>query len=479
MANSLISKIFSNFNSSKDISKINVEFKKSVKEADSGKAVIASRTNLVGKDDDSSQNLSFSTQYYAAYNEFPIVSSAIDAKVKQVVQDFRIDGPDKVALMKWADKINFKHHMRRILKNGLINGTYWSELVDLDTSEKIGLGRLKKAKTFKHLDFRTMSIVRDTYGKELCHVQDVNNKKIYWGIAPQTVTGNNMLKGGEMEDMFCFKWNVIADEKYGTSVIHSSLSLLSTKAQIEKDLKVISKRYLAPIIHAKVGDETHCADSSEVNAVQSQLEDIYSDTEYVTNHLVSMEVLELKNKGVDFKPLLDHLDAQILTGLDTHAIVLPVDLGGTTNDKGSEIKLRANGRSVREMQDELRIAIEDQVFRQMTGSDKNRLVFESVEERQFQLDVEILTSLVKNGILTNQKANSLLPDEYQETLPEDLFDKLNPSGLRDQTVDSDETVKENPNNPTKSTKNGNREDKNENTPNAKKKAQTPETDKMM
>jgi hypothetical protein len=424
---------------------------KRLKEADEGKAYVSSRGTFTSLEyDDTKQNTSLSNQYYNAYHNFPIVSTSIDAKVKQVVQDFRIDGPDKTALMKWSDSINLRHHLRRICRNGLINGTYWTEMVDLDVEEKKGLGRLKNPKTFKHIDFRTMSIIRTTKGKVLCHVQDINSKNIYWGEIPPTKTG--WVKGGEIDDVFCWKWNVVGDEKYGTSVIHSSLHMLNIKDQIETDLQVIAKRYLAPIVHAKVGDELHFANQEMVDSVTASLEDIYSDTEYVTNHLVSIDTVDLKNKGVDFAPILNHIDAQILLGLDTHGIVLPVDLGNAQNDKGAEIKLRANGRSIKEIQDELKMAIEEQVFKKLTGSDKNKLVWESVEERQFELDVDILTTLVKNGILTQQKANDMLPDQFHEKLPPPTM-LPNPIDMRDQRVPSDEKS-DDPNNPTKKTIDG-------------------------
>ena len=253
--------------------------------------------------------------------------------------------------------------------------------------------------------------------------------------------------------------------------------MLEIKNQMESDMKTIIKRYIAPVVHAKIGDELHPANEEMVNEMQSKLEDIYADTEYVTNHLVSMEVLDFKNKGVDPKPIIDHVDSQILVGLQTHAVLLATIIGDSGEaEKSAEIRLRANGRHIRAIQDELKLAIEDQILFPMTDSIKNKLIWESVEERQFEADVDILTTLVKNGVLTKQKANDLLPDEYQEKLPEDLM--LNPMMASDQKVPSDEKVKDNPTDPTKSTNtaDGSRVNKSEhlNIPNAKSKPQKDE-----
>lgn len=449
-----------------------------------GKAYIAGKSGLLFQNIDAeSPNLRNIDKYFNAYSNYPLVSQSINSKTEQVIQDFRIEGPQKDALMKWADKIKLKSHLRRICKNGLIAGTYWSELLKLNGVKKKGLSRLKTPITFKHLDPRTMRTYRTTKGKVLAHVQEVNNNKIYWGTKPKNVYAK---KGGTLEKMFCWRYNPIGDDKYGTSLIHSCLSMLETKDQMEADMKDVVKRYIAPIIHAQIGNDLHPADSDTVEAMESKLENIYTDTEYATNHLVEFNVLDLKNKGVDFNPVLGHVDSQILVGMENYT-KLANDMVGKNNngERGDEIKLREGGRNIRAIQDELASAIEEQVFYYMTGNYKNKLVFEAVEERAFELEVEILTTLVKNGILTPKKANTLLPDQFRDKIPKGLLSELTQKSDigRDQKVPPDEKVKDNPNNPTKSTniKDDKRVDKRDTTikKNAKKKPQTVKTDKMM
>lgn len=449
---------------------------RSAKEAEEGKAVVAKKgSSAFGEVDNKKQNVTKVKMLYNAYKLFPLVAAAIDSQVEQVVQDFRIEGPQKEALTKWADNINLKHHLRRICKGGLIGGTIWAEKLKLDAKEVKGIGRLPKPITFKHFDSRTMRKDRSTKGKLLAHVQTVNNKEIYWGTKPNS--SSKSTKGGDLDKMFCWDWNLIGSDKYGTSLIESSLPSLNIKDQIESDLRVVVKRYIAPIIHAKVGDELHPADETSVNIMQAELEDIWSDTEYVTNHLVDMRTLDLNNKSVSFEPILDHFDNNIITGLQTDSALLAGNVGNKGSEKDSEIGMRANGRHIKAVQDELRLAIEDQIFKYMTGNSNNKLIWERVEERQFEADVEILTTMVKNGIITQQKANDLLPDQYREALPE------MPSPEVDQKVAPDEKVKDNPNDPTKTTKSrgGKRTDKKDliNPKNAKKKPQKMENKRML
>lgn len=449
-----------------------------------GKAYVAGKNGLLFKDlDEQKPNVTNIEKYYNSYHNFPIVSHSINSKSEQVVQDFRIEGPQKEYLMKWAKKIKFKNHLRRICKNGLIAGTYWSELIDLKGRKKRGLSRLNNAVTFKHLDPRTMKIIRTSKGKIITHVQEVNSKKIYWGSVPQNSSGK---KAGDIEDMFCWKYNLIGDDKYGTSLVHSSLSMLEVKDQMERDMKDVVKRYIAPIIHARIGNDLHPADGDTVTQVESKLENIYTDTEYATNHLVEFDVLDLKNKGVDFNPVLEHVDSQIILGMENYSKLASDSVGKSqSGDRGDEVKLREGGRHIRAIQDELATAIEEQVFYKMTGNYNNKLVFEEVEERAFEMDVEILTTLVKNGMLTPKKANELLPDQYCDNIPEGLLSDLTQKSDigRDQSKHPEDKVKKNPTNPTKSTniKDDKRIDKSKTKidKKARKKPQDVSKDKMM
>jgi len=444
------------------------------KNTEEGKAYIASKGSLLmfGVDEEE-QEVRNIDKYFNAYYNFPVVTQSVDSTVEQVVQDFRIDGPQKDALMRWAETIKLKDHLDRICRNYLIAGTYWAELIKIMGGEKKkGLGRLKNVATFKHLDPRKMSIVRTRKGKFLCHMQNINGNKLYWGDKPGKIRAK---RAGPAEKMFCIKRNVIGDEKYGTSLIHCCLPLLEAKDKLETDLKDVVKRYIAPIIHAKIGNDLHPASADDVDEMATKLEDIYTDTEYATNHLVDMNVLSFEGKGIDFKPVFDHIDSQILVGLQNYSKLASDNIGlSKGGDRGDEIRLREGGRHIRKIQRELASAIEDQVFYYLTGNYRNKLVFEEVEERKFEMDVEILTTLVKNGILTPKKANELLPDQYRDKIPDGLLSDLTQRADigKDQKVEPDEKVKDNPNDPTKSTnvRDGKRVDKSETLINKKAKS---------
>ena len=58
---------------------------------------------------------------------------------------------------------------------------------------------------------------------------------------------------------------------------------------------IIIEKYAAPMIHAKVGTPERPASQTEVNSISSDLEDIYADTEFVTDDRFELKVILLHN----------------------------------------------------------------------------------------------------------------------------------------------------------------------------------------
>ena len=88
------------------------------------------------------------------------------------------------------------------------------------------------------------------------------------------------------------------------------------------------------------------------------------------------------------------------------------------------------------------------------GTVKDKLIWGNAEEREWEIEVDILRGLVKDGLLTPQKANSLLPPEFSEKLPAQEFglttQQTKISGQQDQTPfqKGSDKIKDKPNNTT-------------------------------
>ena len=415
-------------------------FGKGKKLFESGIGLVAPK-NFYGDEDSEPQNISLQQMYDNAYLNFPLVNKAIDTTTEQVVQEFYFEGPNKKTILDFADVHNLGIFFYNINKLLLKNGNAWVE-VPKKNGEILEL---------KILDPKTFTVVRERTGKILAHVQNVNNFFVVWSDLSTEKLEEIKIKFDvrkPLGDIVHFKWNVIGNEKYGTSLIHSLLSLLDTKADIEEDLKVIIRRYAAPIIHAKVGSENSPPTKEQIVQVKNSLTDIYSDTEYATSYLVELVVLGFEGKGMDVSSIIQHVDTNIMAGLQVPSVLLE---GGSATDRDSDVKLRSFNRHVKAIQRHIKVQFEDKIIvGQKLGTIKDKLVWGSAEEREKEVEFDLIRGLVKDGVITAQKANSLLPPKFHERLPpKPVFEEM---PIPDTSLKGSDKIKDNPTNPTKSSK---------------------------
>ncbi len=375
-----------------------------IKEAGIG-LVGRSSTVYSGKTDDEGQDITLQQRYNNSYNNFPIVAASIDITAEQAVQDFYFEGPHSEELTRWSEKVNLPQKFASIARHMLRNGNIWAELPN--------------KREVKLIDPRTMRIWRKVTGEIIGHSQEIEEQsKVLWGTTGDKTKDSTFKTKSDIKKIVHFPFNRLAGDKYGNSIIHPILPLLEVKDQIEADLKVIVRRYAAPIIHVKVGDEQHLPSDTDINSTQSKMKDIYADTEYVTNHLTNMDVLGFEGKALNLDYLLKHVDSNIIAGLQTFPEILGME-GGATGS--SEVKLRSFGRHVKALQRCIKTEFEDNIIiKHGLGSVKDKLFWGHAEEREQEIEFDQIRGLVTDGIITPQKANDLLPKEFREVLPPEL-----------------------------------------------------------
>lgn len=400
---------------------------------------LVSRSNILGGEvDEDPQNVPLQQRYINAYNNFPIVSASINITVQQAVQDFYFEGPNKEKLTKWAEVVNLPQKLLTIAKHMLINGNMWAEVPN--------------TKELKLIDPRTMITWRKKTGEIIGHSQTINfTDKVIWGSTGNTSKDAMFSSRDSIRNIVHFKYNALAGDKYGNSIIHPILPLLETKDQVEADLKVIVRRYAAPIIHVQVGNEQYLPNESDLGDIKAKVQDIYSDTEYVTNFLTKFNVIGFEGKAMKLDTILKHIDENIIAGLQTPAEIVGV---GSSSGKGGEVKLRSHGRFVKALQRAIKTEFEDNIIIGAgLGNIEDHLIFGAAEEREWEIEVDILRGMVKDGLLTPQKANDLLPPKFRETLPEPELgattEQTKVSGNQDQTKNQkgSDKIKDNPTNP--------------------------------
>lgn len=411
--------------------------------SESGIGFVAKRTSFgfmpQGKSDSEPQNIPLQQKYNNAYLNFPVVAAAIDITAEQVVQTIEFNGKDKNEIERWSDKVNFRYHLLTIVKHMLKNGNCWIELPD--------------KKSLKVLAPEEIRTYRKKTGDIIGHAQEIDGKMVaLWGTTGDPEKDKVIPAGKRrpLKEIVHFKFNTLGSDKYGTSLIHPVLPLLNFKDAIESDLKTIVRRYAAPIIHAKVGDADHIPSDTDLTSIRSSLEDIYADTEYVTNHLTTMEVLGFQGEALNIEYILKHIDMNIVAGLQVPAELIGMS---SSNKAEAEVKLRSFGRHVKSIQRILKVEVEDKVIQGFLGLPAtNKVEFGHAEEREAEIFIDQVRGLVKDGIITPQKGNDLLPEKFREKLPENT-NMLMPNGMpQDRTPFNKgaDAVKDNPNDPTQS-----------------------------
>jgi hypothetical protein len=349
-------------------------------------------------------------QYRNAYLNVPMIYGVVEVAVDQAVQDFYFEGPNKLKLTKFADKHNLLLFFNKVCRSLRIYGDSFVEIIK---------GK-KEIQELKILDPETMHVFRDVFGKVIGYGQIIKDRKlVLWGSTGDSRDDSNYesRSKNKVENIAHFKYNVLGSAKYGTSPIRPLLPMISQKIDMEADLKTIIRRYIAPIVHAKVGSDQLPASDSDIATVSRALEDIHSENEIATSHLVQLDTLEFNKKGIDIVAPFAHVDQQIISGSLTPPVLLGIGEGA---DRAiAEVQLRSFGRGIQSLQRTLKVDFEDKIMKPNgLGGEKDKMIWGFVEEREEQMFFDTLSSFVDKGVLTAQKANDLLPPKYHEKLPE-------------------------------------------------------------
>ncbi|MAH50309.1 hypothetical protein CMI37_31095 [Candidatus Pacearchaeota archaeon] len=405
---------------------------------------------MTGEDDHNNRESKFKI-YNEAYNRVPLITAIIDVQSDQAVQEFFFEGPSSDKLDKWADKVNLMQFFHRMAKSMVLYGNGYVEVIKKgDEIEQLKL-----------LDPIYMNVYRKPTGDITGYSQIIGDKKlVLWGSTGSKLENLKYKKRvGSIDSISHFKHNVLGSEKYGLSIVKPLVDSINIKLDMESNLKKVVFKYVAPLIWAKVGNDSFPANSAVVDSISNTLRDLSAESEITTSHLVELSVLDFNAKGMDIKTPIDHVEQQIITG----GQVPPVLLGRAGAGKAdSEVQLRSFGRHVKALQRELKNEFEDKILvGQGMGTEEDKLVWSQAEEREREIEIDMLRGLVTDGILTPQKANDLLSPKFRETLPtpEEKAELLNgqqqdSSGIQKPrpTQRKDKKVKGNKNDPTQTTK---------------------------
>jgi len=381
-------------------------FKKTITEEGNGVVFDTFNSFWGKKANDDKPDVGLMTQYKSAYLNFPIITSQIEQVVIHTIQDFYFEGPTKEKLMKFKDKNNLSVFLEEVERLEQIYGFVPVEVVK-QTSKEFPLLKILPSKNF--------IIYRSQTGEDI----GFSLLKVLWGTTGDKSKDKKFTTKVSIDNIVIFRRVVLGlNDKYGTSRIHSMLTALRQKEQNEANIAVALERYANPIIDISVGNESFSPSENDITSIKNSLENLRNDSEFVHSWLVKPSVLGFEGKGMDTEPILANINQQILTGGLVPSVLLNIlDVG----DKGAEIQLRAFGRLVKSEQRSLALQFEDKIIQKLKlGTEEDKLIWGKVEERESQMDFDIVVALKNAGIVSPQKANDLLPPKFKEVLSEEL-----------------------------------------------------------
>ena len=224
------------------------------------------------------------------YKKFGLVSAIVDKYVDFIVgSGFNIKSTDPRAVTiinKFFKDNNFESILRSWIKSALLTG---NGFIEFSGDEN------KQPDDVKLLSSKSMFVRRDEYGKILGYSQ--YNEEIF-ASSKESIPF-------ETYEVAHLKLNSVDDEAYGIGVIYPLLELINSLIKSRKDMhKILSRKANSPI-HVKLGDDSNYATPEAVENFGKKLEFMNEKTEFSTDHLVDMKVLDLGKIGEKFKEVIE------------------------------------------------------------------------------------------------------------------------------------------------------------------------------
>jgi hypothetical protein len=321
-------------------------------------------------------------KYLAAYTGVPIVAAAIDRTVDFVVSPgFYIVSDDKKAKKAVEDfikKMDFDIFLRNVVKNMLIYGDSFVEIVGNKTIKEL-----------KVLNPVQMRVKRTRTGTVQGYVQDVG-----WSEKNPSWSPNQIAH---------FIYNKLGSSAYGTSMIEPLLPILKSKVKMEQAMEQIMKRKASAPIHVKMGSDEFPATQDDINSMAGDLSGMTNKTEWVTGHTVEMDVVGFRSKIIDVDPFTTHFDNQMVYGLQVPYVLLGL---GNIAEGLARVQLEAMDRRSKSIQMLVEHQLETKIFSKLLGTEEKVVEFEwgtpSLETEQ--LEIQKLLSVLQSPVSPEFKA---------------------------------------------------------------------------
>jgi len=316
-----------------------------------------------------------------------------DARAKKIIEDFMRD-------------VNLDTLLRQWCKEGLVKG---NGFLELGGSVKKGIEGMKS------LNANYMYVVRDKLGK---------------------ITGYNQYKGGfdkfakdkvipfTTDQIAHFGFNIIGDSTYGLGIGITALQDVNNLLQNEKDMHYIYHRKANSPLQAKLGlvtgDTKIIPKEEDVIAFGKKMETMDNKTNWATDPLVELKVVDFGNIGEKFAVVLEH-DMQKLL----YIFQIPPELMGMANipEGMSRVRMDAFQRRIQSIQAEMEKIIEEKIFKKVLNANGLDVHVEFEWGTPSIMEVEgrmtLISEMIKSPMI-NPAMKSMLEDEMINLLKFDI-----------------------------------------------------------
>lgn len=292
------------------------------------------------------------------YKNFGLLGGIVDKYVDFVVGvGFFVKSENKEAkelIEKFLIDTQFDYLLRLWLKESMIKGTGYLEMGGADNSSSVPTD-------MKILDSKWVFIKRDKYGV----VEKINQLKLSSrGQAFNSLNSSNFTSFNSNE-VAVFNFNVVGNSAYGTGIIAPTLNIINNLLGIQKDMNTLLHRKANAPIHAKIGNEQYMPDPGAVSDFGQKLETMQAKTEFTTDWLVDMKVLDFGQIGEKFEFALKHYEDLIFFSVQIPEVIMG---RGNIAEGIAKVQMTTFERRIQSIQAELEKVIEQTIFKRILSA---------------------------------------------------------------------------------------------------------------
>jgi len=290
------------------------------------------------------------------YKQFGFFTAVVDKYVDFVVgPGFYVtcdDERSKKIIDSFMTDVNFDTILRAWTKEALMKGNGFLE---------IGGNKKDGVKGLKLLNANYMYVVRDNKGK-------IKSYNQYKG-AFKKFDKQKVIPFKDPDNIAHVPFNVVGDCAYGIGIGYSALQLIDNLLGMNRDMHYIAERKANSPLHAKLGkvdgNTKIIPKPSDVDAFGKKMEIMSKKTNWATDPLVDLSVVDFGKVGDKFESILKNDMELLLYSFQIPAVIMGMS---NINEGIAKVQMEAFQRRIMSIQAELEKIIEQKIFKRILNA---------------------------------------------------------------------------------------------------------------